>query len=117
MKMYIIIEAAPYEDGNYYTEVFSDGFLKEEDAIKEVNRRRENPYKHEYGRSVSNFLGGNMEQELVKIVAKINDIIDRTNHHSKTANHFYHLKMRLIDGKKLTKKMQENLGWIKKEIL
>lgn len=51
-----------------------------------------------------------------KIIARINNIIIFCNYHSKTANHFYHLKMRILKGKKLTKKMSENLAWIKEEL-
>ena len=37
--------------------------------------------------------------------------------HGKTANHFYNLKNRLINGRKLTPKMIQNVGWIKEEII
>jgi hypothetical protein len=52
-----------------------------------------------------------------KVVAKINSIIDRNQNHSKTANHFYRLRERWLNGQRLTKKMQENLSWITKEVL
>ena len=56
------------------------------------------------------------EFSLSVIISEINDIITKVNHHSPTANHFYRLKMRLLNGQKLTKKMKENLGWIKKDL-
>ena|ERR1700674_847323 len=56
------------------------------------------------------------EASMSQLVSKINDVIRAVNHHSPTANHFYRLKMRIMNGQKLTKKMKENLGWIKKEI-
>lgn len=50
------------------------------------------------------------------VFARINQIIYETRNHSKTANHFYNLRNRLLFGQKLTKKMKQNLGWIKKEV-
>jgi hypothetical protein len=36
---------------------------------------------------------------------------------NKSANHFVALKKRVLEGKKLTKKMQENLAWIDKHVV
>lgn len=50
------------------------------------------------------------------VYTKLNEIIYGLKHDSKTANHFYHLKSRLLKNQKLTKKMQENLGWILQDL-
>ena len=50
------------------------------------------------------------------IIARINSILQDVDHHSPTANHFYRLKCHLLTGKKLTKKMRENLNWILQDL-
>lgn len=51
-----------------------------------------------------------------ELIDYINCIIRSVNYDSKTANHWFRLGMRLKAGKKLTKKMEQNLSWIKKDI-
>lgn len=53
----------------------------------------------------------------LRILSKLDNIIHDIRHHSKTANHFYRLRERLTYGRKLTKKMSENLEWIKNEAI
>lgn len=51
-----------------------------------------------------------------KVLQRLDRAIQESSHHSKTANFFYHLRERLQAGKPLTKKMQQNLAWIEKEV-
>lgn len=56
------------------------------------------------------------EREKADVLIFIRGLIYGVNHHSPTANHYYRLIDRLLTGKKLTKKMNENLSWIIKEV-
>lgn len=49
-----------------------------------------------------------------RVFIKLNQLIYDYRKDSKRANHFYNLRNRLLFGKKLTKKMKENLEWISK---
>lgn len=48
MKIYVILESAEYDSGDLYTQVLDGGFLKEEDAVAEVERLENNPGNHKY---------------------------------------------------------------------
>lgn len=50
------------------------------------------------------------------VLARIAQVMTGVIHHSKSWHHFNRLKTRLENGQKLTKKMQENLGWITKDV-
>jgi hypothetical protein len=56
-----------------------------------------------------------MENEVLKRIHAKLDVILFFTKHKPTAMHFYRLRKRLIEGKKLTKKMNENLEWIKRD--
>lgn len=64
-----------------------------------------------------------IETEMKKrIIAKINYYIGNMDETSYSGNkgtivHFHKLKIRLLENQALTKKMHQNLCWIKKEIL
>jgi hypothetical protein len=58
-------------------------------------------------------------QEL--IIAKINFVIEElvlsgNYSNGRAADHFIRLKKRILSGKKLTKKMKENLAWVEKSV-
>ena len=53
----------------------------------------------------------------IRIFTILDEVIYSNRHHSPTANHFYRLRERLNSGKKLTKKMSDNLGWIIKDAI
>jgi hypothetical protein len=57
-----------------------------------------------------------MNPEVLKRVHAKLDVILFFTTHKPTAMHFYRLKKRLVEGKKLTKKMNENLAWIKRDV-
>jgi len=54
------------------------------------------------------------EKLLNRIYAKLDVMLYFTTH-KPTLMHFYRLRERLIKGQKLTKKMSENLAWIKRD--
>lgn len=86
---------------------------------KGINRAKKlvNSYCNALSYKLIMYLEVYMDQKFKnKFIAYMNEIIQASSEHSKTANHFVKLRDRYLAGKSLTKKMEQNLGWILRDL-